>query len=409
MPLTIKAVEVIVSNMHGAMMGPEMPVEWETRGRPDLDDKIQKHNRIIQYDFEKAKVKVHWTDFLRNLVLCGTAFGKVDYIRQQEEVMIKERRQPSAMDNILSTFGKPIELERFVPRVEIVKDHARFRYVDLYDIYPQPYIDEITKDTWIIQKGKITNKELIDGANDKDEYYRLDNVTPTLLNSGKARLEDDPEKQVRRMAFLDQNVDKHMLEPDMEHELLEYYGPIPVWYINPELRNDPVRKYDTVPGWIWVVDGQYVVRKRISPWRDGEPPYVVGTYIKIPGLLYGIGVGELLAGLQIEKNELRNLNVDNINMSMNKIMAVLKDKVPPGEWGRLVSEPGALWVFQGVDDVRKALNMIEFPDQSRGVWMAISQIDQEASEVSGAMRATLGVECRRIYIPWAITQQTNCY
>lgn len=393
MPLINRSVEVITANMHGAIMGPDMPVEWESRGRPDLEENIQKHNRIIGYDFEKCKFKAHWTDYLRSEVLLGTGIAKIDYVKETEEVMIKERRRPSMMDSILAKFGKQVELERFVPRNELVKDYARLRNRDIYDIYPQPYIEDFSKDNWVIEKGKITNKELISGSLDQDPYYHLDNVNGQLLAGGSSyNPELDAEKQVRRMAFLDYDIQGYHLEPDRTHELLEYYGPVPVWFIDPELRNDPKRKYDTVPGWIWVVDGQWVVRKKICPWRDGEPPYIKGNYIRVPNQFYGIGIGELLAGLQVEKNEIRNLNIDNINITMNKVTAILKDKVEPTEFKRLVSEPGAIWPFSNTDDVRKVMQPIEFPDQAKSVWLATQQIDQEAAETSGAVRATLGVQ-----------------
>jgi hypothetical protein len=393
MPLITRSVEVIVANMHGAIMGPDVPIEWQSRGRPDLDEKIHKHNKIVSYDFEKSKFKAHWTDFLRGLTLLGTSVGKVEYLKQTEEVMVKERRKPSMMDQMLSKFGKTVDLERFTPKNVLVKDYATFKACDLYDIYPQPYTEDFGKDYWCIEKGLITNKELIDGSLDPDPYYRL-NIPADLLmgSSGRSRAIDDPEKQVRRLAFLDYDIQSFNLEPDMPHEILKYYGPIPTWFIDPELRNDAKKKYDTVPGWIWVVDNHYVVRKRISPWRDAEPPYVRGNYIRVPGQFYGIGVGELLAGLQVEKNEIRNLNIDNINITMNKIVAVLKDKVPANEWKRIESSPGAIWTFEGIDDVRKAMQTVEFPDQAKSVWMATQQIDQESAETSGAVKATLGIE-----------------
>lgn len=392
MPLINRAVEVITANMHGAVMGPEMPVEWEARGRPDLAEKVQKHNKIVAYDFEKCKFKAHWTDFLRSLVLLGTSVAKVDYVKQTEEVMVKERRKPSMMDALLSKFGKQVELERFTPKNELVKDYARFRNVDLYDIYPQPFTNDFDKDHWVIEKGKITNKELIDGSMDPDDYYRFINVNEQLLMSGTKESDGkDPEKQVRRMAFLDYDIRSYHLEPDQEHDLFQYYGPAPLWFIDPNLRTDPKKKYDTVPAWILVCDGQ-VIRKKITPWRDAEPPYSKGNYIRVPNQFYGIGVGELLAGLQVEKNEHRNLAIDNINITMNKIIAVIKDKIPAGEWKRLVSEPAAIWVVTGVDDVRKAITTIDFPDLGKDVWAATQQIDQEAAETSGAVRATLGVQ-----------------
>lgn len=392
MPLTTKTVETIVASLHATILGPEMPVEWQTRNRPDLDQSVAKHNQVMGYDMEKSKFKPSYTDSLRNLTLCGTSIGKIDYVKQSEQVMIKERRQPSMLDSILQKFGKSPQLERFMPKQMLVKDHARYRDRDIYDIYPQPYSTEITKDTWLIEKGTITNKELMDGSLDQDDYYRLDNVTPDVfLKNGSTKITEDPEKQIRRIAFLDYQIYPHHLEPDVPHELLEYYGPIPAWFLDPELRNDEKRKYDTVPGWIWVVDGQHVVRKRLSWCRDGEPPYTKGNYIKVPNQFYGIGVGELLMGLQIEKNELRNLRIDNVNILMNKIIAVLKDKVPQGEWNRLVSEPGAVWVFHQIDDVRKAIQMVEFPDMTKDAYLSSREVDAEAEEVTGANKATIGV------------------
>jgi len=391
MPLITKSTEVIVANMHGAIMGPEMPVEWQSRGRPDLDEKIQKHNRVIGYDFEKSDVKVHWTDFLRSCVLLGTGIGKVDYVKESEQVMIKERRQPSVMDSIMAKFGKNPQLERFTAQNVLIKDFARFTNIDRYDIYQEPNVSDISKDMWVIEKSKITNKRLIDGANDPDEYYRLSNIDSNVLMGGNYRAQIDPEKQQRRLAFLDYNVENHFLEPDQQHDLYEYYGPIPAWFIDPSLRDDPNRKYDTVPGWLWVIDGQYLVRKRISPWRDAEPPYVKGNYIRIPNSFDGIGIGELLGSLQIEATELRASNIDNINLFMNKITAVLKDKIPRGEASRIVSEPGALWMFEGIDDIRKVIQIIDWPQQGPDVWNAQAQVAREAEEVSGAVKATLSV------------------
>ena len=191
-------------------------------------------------------------------------------MEESEQVMIKERRQPSVMDSIMAKFGKNPQLERFTAQNVLIKDFARFTNIDRYDIYQEPNVSDISKDMWVIEKSKITNKRLIDGANDPDEYYRLSNIDSNVLMGGNYRAQIDPEKQQRRLAFLDYNVENHFLEPDQQHDLYEYYGPIPAWFIDPSLRDDPNRKYDTVPGWLWVIDGQYLVCKRISPWRDAR-------------------------------------------------------------------------------------------------------------------------------------------
>lgn len=391
MPLTSKCVEVITANLYGALAQPETPIEWQTR-RSDMDVQVRAINELIQADLDKTQFKPMLADWIRNLCVTGTSIGEVGYLKQEETVMIKQRQQPSPVDDMLKSMGVNSS-DQFVPKQMFVKDYATITNVDLYDIYPQPRIAEFSKDTWVIHKSKITNRELVMGSQDQDPYYKFDNVTDDLLEgSGLARVDQDPEKQIRRFTLNDYNMYTHYLDPDREHELYTFYGQIPVWYLHPELRNDKKHQYDSVPGCVKVVDGQYVIWKRISPWRDGEPPYFKGNYIRIPGEFYGIGVAELVMGLQIEKNEIRNARMDNINLAQNKIIAVIKDMVPSTEWKRLVSEPGAVWVFKGVDDVRKAIQQIELGDVTKDTWMASREVDQEAQEATAAVKATLGVQ-----------------
>lgn len=390
-PVTSRVVEVITANLTGALLGPESPVEWQSK-RADYQQLVDCYNDLMKTDMDKCQAKTQLTDFIRNLVIAGTSIGCVDYVKEWETVMIKQRQDMSQLDPQMASLGLS-QNDSFIPQQMLVRDFANIRNVDLFDIYPQPRTPEITKDSWIIEKGKITNKELYVGSLSTDPYYRYDNVTLDLLEGtgSNRQVEQDPEKQTRRFALLDYQTFQSFLEPDREHDLKTFYGPIPLWYLQPELRKDDSRRWESVPGWIQVVDGQYVIRKRISPWRDGEPPYFKANYIRLPHEFYGIGAAELIAGLQIEKNEIRNSRMDNINLSMNKIIAVLKDMVPPGEWQRLKSEPGAIWLFKGLQDVRQAVQPIEFGNVTQDSWLASKEVDQEIQETTGAVKATLGV------------------
>ena len=392
MPLTSKVVEVIASNIHSAVFAPEMPIEYQTK-RSDLDQIVRSINEVIETDFDKCQAKAQFTDFIRNMCVMGTAIGEVGYLKERETVMIKENRQqmPPEVADMMKSLGIE-QPAQFTPKEMLVKDYATIINVDPYDIYVEPRKQEFSKDSWVIRKGKITNRELKIGSLDQDPYYKYDNVTDDLLEgSGLQRTDQDPEKLTRRFALQDYNVYTHFLDPDREHELLTFYGQIPIWYLFPELKYDRKRQYDSVPGCIKVVDGQWVIWKRLSPWRDAEPPFFKANYIRIPSEFYGIGVAEMVMGLQTEKNEIRNSRMDNINLSMNKIIAVLKDAVPSTEWKRLVSEPGALWVFKGVTDIRQAMQQVEFGDVTKDSWMASQEVDREAEEVTAANKVTQAV------------------
>lgn len=391
-PQTPKVVETIVANLHATSMGPHTPIEYQAN-LPEMEQVVKQHNSIIANDFDRSNFKVSWTDFLRGLAILGTSVGKVDYELQKRMVLVKKRNRMFSMNPMLQGIGaQPVGQELFHEQEMTTKDWANLKVRDLYDIYPEPYTTEIDDTHWIIEKAKITNYELIAGANDPDPAMRLQNVSAALLSiSNDTRIQADPEKQARRLALMQQQVNMNYQEPDQPHELFEYWGPVPEIWMFPEKRNDPQAKYRMVPGWIWVVDKQWVVRKQLNPFRDAQPPYVRGHYIRVPGQWYGIGVAELMLGLQIELNELRNTRIDQTNLTLNKIMAVLKDKVPPGEWQRLVSAPGAIWVFEGVDDVSKAIKPIEYPAAGQEAYLNSNEIKQEIQEATAATNATVGV------------------
>lgn len=391
-PMIPTHVERATAALHNMSMGPETPVEFQTRS-PENEAAVDATNELVQHDLERADFKVHWTDFVRGLCLYGTAIGKIEYARETATVMVKERKR-SMFAGMMGMFSKmfgqqsaPAEQETFRPEQKLVKDWATFKNVDLYSIYPQPHIEDFTKDTWVIEKDKITNRELVEGAMDEDEYYRLD-VMPEMLMSGAPRVASDDQTQGKRMSQMDTDVPMPFMDPDLEHDRYQYYGPVPKWVIDPSLKDDPVEKYLTVNAWIWVIDGRWIVRNKLNPYHDAECPFVKGNFIRRQGQFYGIGIGKMLAGLQIEKNEIRNTRQDNINLMLNKIVGFLKDKVAKEDVQRLVSGPGALWAFEGIDDVRKAFTPVEFPDVTQDSWRGSAEVDREAQEATDVIKTT---------------------
>lgn len=390
-PASPKVAEVITSNMHSALMGPDRPVEYQAR-RPDFESDVNDVNDLIAVDFDKSKFKVHWTDFLRSICIIGTGIGKIEYIKEFATVTVKERyRELGVMSlarKMLGMQAAPQETTKTETR--LVKDYASFKYVDRYDIYEEPGSIDITKDNWIIEEGRISNARLTMLAQEKDPTIRITGLTPEVLMGSSRGLNNNPEKQQEDSANDESNKTSAYLEPDQEHVLDEYWGPAPVWMVYPELYGDESRKYEMVNAWFWLIDGIYVVRKQITPWRDAEPPYVKGVYIRVPGRFDGMGPLELMLGLQIELNESRNCRQDEINLKLSKPMAIMKNMVAQGEWGRLVSGPGALWLFDNIDDVRKALMEINFDANLGDSWRGSIEIMNEIQEVTAAVKATVG-------------------
>lgn len=386
-PASPKVAEIIVSNLHSALLGPDRPVEFQAR-KPIFERAIQDVNDLLAVDMEKCLFKINATDMLRSISIIGTGIGKIEYKKEYADVQVKERFKPMfGMDMMRQFMGLSASpTETITVQRKIVKDYACFKQVDRYDIFPEPGSIEISKDHWIIERGKICNYKLIELS--KDPEHPVINLNDEVLTNNPRQLDSDGDKQEKDSALGELNKATAYMDPDQEHELLEYWGPAPRWMVEPDLYGNEERKYEMVHAWFWLIDGMYVVRREISPWRDAEPPYVKGVYIRVPGQWDGIGPLELITGLQIELNERVNCQQDEINLKLNKPMAVIKDMVH--DWKRLVSGPGAIWPFKDTDDVGKAFREIDFDLNLGDSWRAIQWLLNEIQEVSGAVKAVIG-------------------
>lgn len=391
-PASPKVAEVITSNMHAAELGPDRPVEYQAE-RPEFENPVRDVNDLVANDMERSLFKVHATDTIRSKVIIGTGIGKVEYQKEYADVLVKERVRPNPMmDSIRRMAGFPPAPTEFTEQKRmIVKDHASLKYVDRYDLFPEPGTVDITKDRWVIERGKICNYKLLELS--KSQENPVINITTELLMNNPSQLKDPDGDKAERDAALDELIDATAyMDPDQEHELLEYWGPAPIWMVQPELYGDESRKYDMVHGWFWLIDGEYVVRRQITPWRDAEPPYVKSVYIRVPGQFDGIGALELMMGLQVELNEGVNCRQDEINLKLNKPIAVFKEAVAPGDWDRLVAGPGAVWAFSmaGSDDIRKVLQTIDYDGNLTDSWRSTQMVMQEIQETTAAVKATVG-------------------
>lgn len=387
-PASPKVAEVIASNMHSAQLSPDKPVEYQAR-QPMFEAPVRDVNDLLSVDCDRSQFKVHWTDVLRTKCIIGSGIGKVEYRKEYATVTLKERvKKIPGMDMMRQLLGlPPAPSETTVQKRMLVKDYSCTKNVDPYNCYPEPGSIEIDKDHWFIEEGKICNYKLIELAQDPENP--VVNITPELLANGPNQVTDS-DKQEKDAALDEPIKPTAYLDPDQEHVLDEYWGPAPIWMVQPELYGDESRKYESVHAWFWLIDGIHVVRKQITPFRDAEPPYVKDVYIRVPGQFWGIGPLELILGLQVELNELRNTRQDNVNIMLNKVMAVIKSAIASGEFSRLVSGPGAVWLFDNIDDIKKAIMPVDFPDVTADSWRSSSEVYNEIQEVTAATKATVG-------------------
>lgn len=390
-PASPKVAEVICSNMHAAQLGPEKPVEYQARF-PSFEDRVKDANDILAVDMDKGNFKVAYEDTLRSKCIIGTGIGKVEYLKEYADVEVKERTQePPQLTAIKRLFGMQAQDQEVTSQKRLlVKDWATYKNVDRYDIYPEPGTVEFCKDRWVIERGKICNYKLLELSRSEDNP--LININDDLLMNNPSDVDDpDGDKEVKDAANNELTDETAYMDPDQEHELLEYWGPAPKWMVYPELYGKDEAQYEMVHAWFWLIDGEYVVRRQLTPWRDAEPPYVKDVYIPVPGKFDGIGPLELMMGLQVELNEGVNARQDEINVKLNKPLAVVKDMVAKGQWKKLKAGPGALYVFSNTDDIKKAMMPIDYDGNLSDSWRSTQLVMQEIEEVTAAVKATIGV------------------
>jgi hypothetical protein len=223
-PASPKVAEVIISNMHSALLSPEKPVEYQAR-KPIFEQQVNDANDLIAVDSDRCDAKVHWTDILRTLGVIGTGIGKIEYKKEFAWVTIKERmKQIPGMDMMRRLIGlPPAPTETTTQKRMLVKDYASIRNVDPYNFFPDPGSIEIDKDHWVIEEGKICNYKLIELLNDEDNPIR--NVNEELLSTNPRTL-DNPDTLEKDMAQDEPVKTSAYMDPDQEHILDEYWGPV---------------------------------------------------------------------------------------------------------------------------------------------------------------------------------------
>jgi hypothetical protein len=133
-------------------------------------------------------------------------------------------------------------------------------------------------------------------------------------------------------------------------------------------------------GWIFTIaEEKFLLKKRKSPFLHGAYPYIPFHFILCMGEPFGIGIGEILEGLQEEMNTTRNQRMDNINFSINKILKVRKG-VYADVKAQFPNRPTAIWEVERMDDAEwvrhPEINSSAFSSEE-----AIKQAQKHAKEL----------------------------
>jgi len=368
-PMTQSKVEAAVSNLVGVMMSvnPSFQVKPKEAGDVDQARIIQS---LLQYQLDESGFFRKFQEFLRSLCIYGTAVGKIVWDTKFQQVT----EWTPKTEPILSLFGMQLG-QKFLGNFPEVKDkkvygYPRFIPCNLIDIFPDPTSIDV-HDGWIIHRTYRSRDYLLKMHEAYPDIYtkeilKIEESDTTEKNDGNSEIQSDlgrdAEPQVKRQ------------EKEGKVELFERWG---LAEQNGEL----------VPSCITVANSKYLIRNTANPFWHQMNPFVKGTYIPADNDFYGIGIPEILEGLQHNLNEIFNQRNDNINFALNRPVIV---KTGAGvNVKKITLKPGGVFTTQ--EEIDSSIRFMDIPDYTGNSFRHIADMERWGQEASGVTNITMGI------------------
>lgn len=388
--LTVQNIEVIHSQIYKTMMAPKPPVQ--TLAGPAGDNlQARLMQDVVADQFQKGQFDVNFYDTSKEATKYGSGFMKMywekieDTRRRRVPVMQTQQQQIATMPPESITGAAPLpppSLQGFqmqnVP--VLIKDQMCYRYIHIRDVFPEP-----NTTTWdkVIHRDKITYGEIIKNIKVGaflDVREKLENVT-----EGE-KFESDLTVIKQALGYFDTN--RTLSKFEKKHTVWELWCPIPRKWIEFDLPEGDDAE-TLVPAKVMVASGVALLASEENYLFDGETPILKMDYIRT-GQSYGMGVCDLIGDDQALSNEIVSMRIDNLNLVLNKGLAVIEKALVNADED-LTSQPGWILRLQAQwDDVRKAVMPIEFPDITASSYRENIEVGLRVQEKTGANKVTLG-------------------
>lgn len=388
--VAVTNVELICSQIWKIMMAPKPPVEVEPG--PDGDHlQAELIQDVAAFQMHKAKFDLAFYDSLKEACRYGSGFMKLWWERK---VDTRKRRTPVTQDPASYVQGLPSQslngqVPLPLPNVQgyqmqnqpvLVRNCVKAEYIHIRDIFPEP--NTVTWDK-IIHRAKKSYGWIMQGIKDGKFF----DVSQDLegLTEGE-RFDDDLRTSKADRKFID--LTRIWSKYEKKHTIWELEAPIPRKWIDFEIPDGPEAE-ELVPAKVLIASAGYLLCSEENDNVEGYNSIIKCDYIRT-GEPYGKGVLELILDEQDEINEIRNQRVDNVNLIMNKMIAVFEKAIINRK--DLTSQPGGIIRLkdQVADDIRKVITPLEFPDISQSAYRETMEIERQIQERTGANRVTMG-------------------
>ncbi len=386
-PMTVAQVETICCAITKILLGKEHPIGFKPRETGDLLQ-AELNASLLEHQIDKSDFPIVFYDVLKEALIFGSGFMKLYWRKDIDRRMIRSPLKytfgdaaKELMNGRLIKVGGVKGYENKAQEM-VVREGVCAERVHIRDLFLEPNSLDLKR---LIHRSKLTYGELLDMS--KQGYFDKESIEKLKGVSEKKSFESEVAVLKGDQGITDTPVERP--DYDKRHTVWEYWGMVPRKWINPSMDGESEKANELVSGKIMVASGQYYLGCWENDQQSMEPPFVKADYIPT-GQTYGMGVAQLIEGVQEELNEIRNLRVDNVNLIINKVLvAIEKYVVDPKD---VISKPGQVIRVKGndLDDARKAIYPLEMPDVAISSYKETFELERIAQETTGANRVTTG-------------------
>lgn len=259
----------------------------------------------------------------------------------------------------------------------ILDNVPKCNHVSVWDFYPDPDARSIEQAEWVIERHRMSKKELMDLKNSK--YFRR-NMIDLAIERG-ANYEDEDWEYIN-------DEGSHNVTRD-RYEILEYWGSIDREFIEDieELDIDTLfPDQEILDVNVWVCNG-VAIRVVINPFTPSRIPYFLVPYEEDPYNIFGVGLPENMEDSQELINGFARIAVDNAALSSNIMVEIREDNLVPGQTMEI--SPGKVWRTEG-DSQGPALNAIKLANTFPEAMQVVDQFRRWADDTTGIPSALHG-------------------